>query len=77
MSVHVWKPSFPVDWRLRVKEHITHFGKPLYIFFYFSIIFLRFKFFSRIGVFANKPFVDSGELAGGGSVAVAVGVSDR
>ena len=28
LSVHIWKPSFPVDCRLLVKERITNIGIP-------------------------------------------------
>ena len=38
--------------------------------------FLRFRFFGGLWVFADKPTVILGKLAGGGSVAVADGISD-
>ena len=74
------KPFFPVNWRLLVEECITNIGKPLAIlgfcrFYDFFWIFLREKnvFWSlQISLLYIK-----GELAWDGSVAVAVGVSDR
>ena len=41
------------------------------------MIFLRFEAFSVIGSLRTSLLCIMGELAGGGSVAVAVGVSDR
>ena len=32
LSVHVWKPHFPVDWKLLVEEHIAKIGIPLEVF---------------------------------------------
>ena len=32
LSVHAWKPHFPVDWRLLAKEHIDQIVIPLNIF---------------------------------------------
>ena len=74
------KTYFQVDWILLVKERIANIGKPLDMFWVFvvSMIFLCFE--------KNKYFFGSlqtnllgivGELAGAGSVDVAVGVSDR
>ena len=40
--------------------------------FLLAVNFFCFEFISGFGVFANQPTVHNGELAGGGSVAVAV-----
>ena len=32
LAVHVWKPRFPVDWRLLVKDCTANIGIPLEIF---------------------------------------------
>ena len=56
------KTHYWMDWRLSVKEHIANIGIHLEIFV--------------ISLFANQLMCIMGELAGGGSVAVAVAISD-
>ena len=67
-----------MDWRLLVKERIVNIGIPLDIsgFCCFND-FLYLEYFLGFGFLPNQPTVHMGELAGGGSAAVAVGVSDR
>ena len=61
-----------------VKEHISNIGIPLYILvFVVSIIFRLLIFFGFLFLFQTSLLCIMGELAGGGSVAVAFGVSDR
>ena len=79
LSVPSRKTCFPVNWRLLVKEYITNIGIPLDI-----LSFCRFDDFWRLKLFlvfgslqTSLLCIIMGELAGGGFVAVAVGVSDR
>ena len=69
-----------MDWRLLVEGCIANIGIPLevFVFLSFDIVF-GFRFLFGFLVFANRPTVQNGEIAGGGSVAVAVavGVSER
>ena len=77
LSVHVWRHRFPVDWRLLVNKHSRKFGLPLK--FWFCIFFPSF-FIMFLFVFWSLPTIllcIVGELAGGGSVAVAFGINDR
>ena len=70
-----------MDWRLLVEEGITNIGIPLEFccVFAISMIFCNWNLFWVFLVFANQPTVHAivGDLAWGGSVAVAVGVSYR
>ena len=45
-SVHVWKPLFPVDWRLLAKECIAKIGISLTIYIALLIIVFAFPFFT-------------------------------
>ena len=68
------KTHFPVDWRPLVEGRIANIGIPPHN-FSFSFLFqwlFGFGFFSSLFLLHTSL----GELAGGGSVAVAVGVSD-
>ena len=73
-----WKTCFLVDWRLLVEERIANIGISQDIFG-----FLRFNFFLRLDIFWAFWSLQTSllcimvEVAGGGSVAVAIGVSDR
>ena len=69
MRVPVWKLHFLVDWRLLIYAHFPNIGILLVIFA------TLFKFFG--GFFANPPTVQSGGVCGGGSMAAAIGASDR
>ena len=73
--VPLLKICFLVDWRLLVKEHIANIGIPLDIFRF--MLFLLFRFFCFN--FGLQTIVMCGleELAGGVSVDVAIGISDR
>ena len=79
LSVHVWKPRFPVDWKLLVKERTANIGIPLYFQFFalsmnfYVIIFL----FLVLGSWKTNLLCLLGEFVGGGSLAVGVGVIDR
>ena len=77
LSVTSRKTRFPVDWRLLFEERIANIGIPLDVFGFFCRFddFCAYKFVWVSGSLQTSPIV--GELAGGGSVAVAVGVSDR
>ena len=73
------KICFPMDWRLLVEEHIANIGIPLDHFGFLVLrIFLRFYFtlLSFLSLRASLLYI-IGELPWGGSVAVAVGFSDR
>ena len=86
-SVCVWvcvpsrKPRFLVDWRLLVKERIANTGIPLDVFGFFKIKNkIKFPFWTNVPAFGSLQtsiLCIMRELARGGSVAVAVGVSDR
>ena len=67
-----------VDLRLLVKEHIANIGIPLDFFlgFALSMIFCDLIFFGFLGLSTSLLCI-MGELVGGVSVAVDVGVSDR
>ena len=71
------KTCFLVDWRLLVKEHIANIGIPLDI-FRIVIVFIIFCvltfFWSFVSCWSSLLCI-MGELAGGGSVALAVRVS--
>ena len=66
-----------MDWRLLVEDRIANIGIHLNFFFAVLMIFCLLNLFKGFGVFANQPTVPSGGVAGGESVAVAIGVSDR
>ena len=80
LSVHAWKPSLTVDWRLLVKEERNaNIGIPLDIlgFCRFNVFFYVLKFDRVLGYLQTSGPCIVGELASGGSVAVAVGIGDR
>ena len=68
-----------MDWRLLIEEQITKIGLPLYIFMFFAVsrIFCVLKCFQVFGSLPTSPLCVRGELAGGGYLAIAVGVTDR
>ena len=64
LSVNVWKPRLPVDWRLLVKKHITNMDIPLDILSFCCFNdFFYLKFFGGFEVFANQPTVHSGGVS--------------
>ena len=66
LSVHVWKPRFPVDWRLFVEERFANIAIPLDIFEFCSFdTFLRFDIFLVTLIFANQPTLHSGGVSRG------------
>ena len=67
------KTRFLVDCRLLVRERIANIGIPLDIF----NDFLRFEIFWGVRVFVTSLLRIMGELAGVGSLVVAVGLSDK
>ena len=71
------KTRFPVYRRLLVEERIANIGIPLdvFVFFVVSMIFCILKNFLGFGSLQTSLLCKLGELAGGGSVAVAVGIS--
>ena len=76
LSIHMWKLWFPVEWRFM--EWITNIGMPPDFFFSFSDSIIC-CFLKKIWVFwslRTSLLCIVEELAGVGSVAVAVGVSD-
>ena len=77
--VQLRKTRFPLDWRLLVRERIANISIPLNILraFVVSMIFCELKLFRDFGSLQNSLLCIMGELAGGGSLAMAVGVSDR
>ena len=76
-SVHVWKPHFPVDWRLLVEERIANnWHNWRFQDFAFSMIFWDFDIFLGFWSWQTSLLCLAEEIAGGRSVAVAVGVSD-
>ena len=79
LCVPLLKIRFPVDWRLLVEERIAKFGITIEVLrvFVVSMIFWVLKCFLIFGSLQTTLLCIMGELAGGGSVAVAVGVSDR
>ena len=65
------------DWTLLVNEHIANIGIPLDVFAVLQFYdFLRFEIVRVYGSLQTS-LLCVGELSGGGSVAVVVGVSDR
>ena len=67
-----------MDWNLLVQECIASIGIPLDIFGFFRLEdFLRYEMFSIFASLQISILCIMGELAGGGSVTVAVAVSDR
>ena len=75
-----WKSCFLVDWRLPVKDHIANIGITLVVFFFWQFqYFLAIWFcFGFLGLCGPKPaYCRNWGVCRGGSVAVAVGVSDR
>ena len=73
---HCGKPPLPVDWRLLVKGRFAYIDIPLEIsgFLLFRLIF---GFQSYFEFLLTSLLCIMGEIEGGGSVAVAVGISDR
>ena len=65
-----------MDWSLLVDEHIANIGIALEVFFILIII-LCFEYKSVFRFLQTSLMCIMGELAGGGSVAAAFGVSDR
>ena len=81
LSVPLRKTHFPVDWRLLVKERIAYIGMPKHN---FSFFFPHFQDVWRLELFIfifqslrTSLRCIMGDLAGVGSVLVAVGISDR
>ena len=79
LPVHSWKLRFPVDWRLLVEERIAYIGILLDVLLFFGRFdnFLRSDLIRVLGSLWTSLLCIVAELTGGGSVAVAVGVSDR
>ena len=77
LSVHVWKPLFPVDCTLLVKERIANIGIPLDIscFCHINNFFWFFTFYCFFGL-ANQPTVHIGGLALGGLWVLALVIGD-
>ena len=65
LSGHIWKPRFPVDCRLLVKEPIANIGIPLDMFWVFAVLMtFAIGFLGFLG-FANLPTVHSGGVISG------------
>ena len=81
VSVTIQNTHFRVSWRLLVEGYIANIGLQWHNFMFCSVllIFWVFQLFRVLGaslLWARLLWI-MGELAGGGSVAVAVGVSER
>ena len=66
-----------MDWRLLVEERIANLGTLLPFFCRFDDFFWILIYIHFVGSLQTSLLCIMGELAGGGSAAVAVGVSDR
>ena len=80
LSVLLRKPHSPVDWKHLIEEHIDNIGIPLFFFlqvFAVSMTFCALNCFWVLGSLQTSQLCIMGELAGGGSLAVAVAVSER
>ena len=75
LSVPSWKPSLPLDLRLLVEEHISNITIHFQVFAFWW--FFWGGFFRFFGSLRTMLLCIVGELAGGGIITVAVGVSDR
>ena len=79
MSAPSWKRHLPVDWRFLVEESnaIIGISQSLFVVLKVLIIFQVWKPFRVVESLKTRLLCLVGELAGGGSVAVDVGVSDK
>ena len=69
------KTSFPVDWKLLVKEHIANIGIPKDFFFLDTMIIGNLKICHFLCLQTSLLCI-MGELAGGGSMAKAIDIRD-